>query len=97
MTFRRERLVVGEDFGVFRVSGRLDAENVDTLRELVGPKSGSVAIDLNEVTLVDRDAIKFLAVSETNVIELRNSPAYRLEHSSAIVWSQDAIPLNESW
>ena len=58
----------------FRVSGRLHAEYVDTLRELLGREKGRVAIDLKEVTLVDRDAETFLAISETSGIELRNCP-----------------------
>jgi hypothetical protein len=36
MTCRIDRLANGKGGVVFRVSGRLDAENVDTLRELLG-------------------------------------------------------------
>ncbi len=61
---------------VLRVSGRIRAENVDTLRELLGREKAGVVIDLKEVTLVDRDAVTFLAFSETGGIELRNCPAY---------------------
>ena len=61
---------------VLRVSGRIRAENVDTLRELLGREKAGVAIDLKEVTLVDRDAVAFLALSETGGSELRNCPAY---------------------
>jgi len=49
---------------------------VDTLRELVEREAGRVAIDLKEVTLVDGEAVRLLALSETNGIELRNCPAY---------------------
>jgi hypothetical protein len=35
-----------------------------------------VAIDLKDVLLVDRDAIRLLALSELNCAELRNCPAY---------------------
>jgi|SRR5215813_12525621 len=76
MSCRIERLVVGEDLVVFRVSGRIAPETVGTLRALVGQEPGRVAIDLNEVTLVDREAVKFLGISETNGIELRDCPAY---------------------
>jgi hypothetical protein len=34
-----------------------------------------VAIDLNEVLLVDRGAVKLLELSESNGAELRNCPA----------------------
>lgn len=76
MSCRIERLVSGEDLVVFRVSGRIRAENVDTLRELVGREQGSVVIDLTEVTLVDREAVSFLALSEAKGVELKNGPAY---------------------
>jgi hypothetical protein len=49
---------------------------VETLRELVGREKGGVTIDLAEVLLVDRDAVRFLALSEAHGIELRNCPAY---------------------
>ncbi len=61
---------------VLRVSGRIHAEHVDTLRELVGREKGQMAIDLKEVILVDREVVGFLAVSEAGGIELRNCPAY---------------------
>jgi len=76
MSFRIERLVSGEDLVVLRVSGRIHAEHMATLRELLGREKGGVAIDLEEVNLVDREAVNLLALSEANGIELRNCPAY---------------------
>jgi hypothetical protein len=76
MSCRIERLVNGGDLVVLRVSGRIHGEHVDTLRELVGREKGGVAIDLKEVILVDREAVRLLARSEANGIELRNCPAY---------------------
>ena len=61
---------------VLRVSGRIPQRNVDTLRELLGREKAGMAIDLKDVTLVDREAVKLLALSETNGTELRNCPAY---------------------
>ncbi len=55
---------------------RIEAENLDMFRELLGPEKGRVVIDLREVILVDREVVSFLAVSENNGIELRNCPAY---------------------
>jgi len=71
-----ERLVSEEDCVVLRVSGRIEAEHVDTLRDLLGLEKGRVAIDLNDVLLVAREAVKFLALSEANGTELRNCPSY---------------------
>ena len=76
MTCRIDRLAGEHSRVVFRVSGRLHAENVDTLRELVGREEGAVAIDLKEVTLADHEAVKLLAGCETKGTELRNCPAY---------------------
>jgi hypothetical protein len=58
------------------ISGRITEENVDTLRASLEQEEGGVTIDLKDVLIVDREAIKLLAVSESNGVELRNSPAY---------------------
>ena len=76
MSCRIERLVSEQDCVVLRVSGRIKAEHVDTLRDLLGLEKGRVAIDLNDVLLVAREAVKFLALSEANGTELRNCPSY---------------------
>jgi hypothetical protein len=76
MSCRIERLVSGQEFVVLRVSGRIHAEHVDTLRELLGGEKGGVAIDLKEVVLVNREAVKLLVLSEAKGTELRNCPAY---------------------
>jgi hypothetical protein len=79
MAFRIERLVGGEDLVVLRVSGRFHAEHVDMLRELLGLEEAQVVIDLREVTLIDRDAVSFLALIEAEGVELRNCAAYLRE------------------
>src|SRR5215468_9576253 len=75
MTFRVERLVVG-DVVVLRVSGRIEADGVDTLRDLLKHERGKVAIDLKEVNLINREVIRFLAVCEASGVELRNCADY---------------------
>jgi anti-anti-sigma regulatory factor len=62
---------------VFSLSGRLDGAHVAELQRLFGLEAAGqdVALDLQDVTLVDRDVVKFLArCGET--IELKNCPAY---------------------
>jgi hypothetical protein len=76
MSCRIERLISGEDLAVLCVSGGLRGQHVDTLRDSLQREKGEVAIDLKEVLLVDREAVKLLALSETNGTELRNCPAY---------------------
>ena len=46
------------------------------LRGLLEQETGAVAIDLKNVLLADREAVKLLAVCESNGTELRNCPAY---------------------
>jgi hypothetical protein len=42
-------------------------------------ESGRLALDLEEVTLVDREIVRFLAFSEENGIELKYVPDYLRE------------------
>ncbi len=76
MSCRIDRLVIGEDLVILRISGRITGEDVDMLRALLEQEGSAVAIDLKDVLLVDREAIKLLALRESNGAELRNCPAY---------------------
>jgi hypothetical protein len=58
------------------VSGRITGEDVDMLRGVLEQESGGLAIDLKNVLLVDREAVKLLALSEARGAELRNCPPY---------------------
>ena len=46
------------------------------LRGVLEQESGGFGIDLKNVLLVDREAVKLLALSEANGTELRNCPPY---------------------
>jgi len=76
MTCRIDRVVSVESFVVLFVSGRLAGEHVDMLRGVLERESGGFAIDLKNVDLVDREAVKLLAASEAHGMELRNCPPY---------------------
>jgi hypothetical protein len=76
MTCRIDRRVIGEDRVMLCISGRITEEDVNTLRALLQQEKGVVAIDLKDVLIVDREAIKLLGVHESNGVELRNCPAY---------------------
>src|ERR1700756_2146095 len=75
MSCRIDRVVTAENLVVLFVSGRITGEHVDILRGVLEQESGGFAIDLN-VLLVDREAVKLLALSEANGMELRNCPPY---------------------
>ena len=76
MACRVDRFLTEEGAAVLRVSGRITAEDVDVLRAALGQESGAVVIDLRDVSLIDREAVKVLAFIEGNRIALRNCPAY---------------------
>jgi hypothetical protein len=76
MTCRIDRRVVGQDRTMLCISGRITEEDGNTLRALLEEEEGVVIIDLKDVLIVDREAIKLLAVCELNGVELRNCPAY---------------------
>jgi hypothetical protein len=63
---------------LFTLSGRIEAEGIDELRRLFELEEVGVhiALDLKDVTLVDRDAVKFLARREADGIQIENCPAY---------------------
>ena len=63
---------------VFTVSGRLTADNVSELAVLLAaePAVQTVALDLTDVVLVDRDTVRFLRARESEGIVLRNCPSY---------------------
>ena len=63
---------------VLSLSGRIESADVAELERLLGLETAGVgiALDLQDVTLIDRDAVKFLARCEMQRIELRNCPAY---------------------
>ena len=63
---------------VFTLSGRIEAEDVAELQRLfdLEPVDRHLALNLKDVTLVDRDAVKFLARCEAKFIQLENCPPY---------------------
>ena len=62
----------------FTVSGRMDSANLHELKNLTDAETAGrrMVLDLKELTLVDRDAVRFLKLCESNGIELRNCSAY---------------------
>lgn len=62
----------------FTLSGRIEATDIDELRRLLelDRTDNHIALDLKDVTLVDRDAIKFLTDCESQDITLENCPPY---------------------
>jgi anti-anti-sigma regulatory factor len=76
MAYRINRVVVGEESVILRISGRITAEDVNMFLALLEQEKTAVAIDLKEVLLVDREAVKLLARHESNGAEIRNCSLY---------------------
>jgi hypothetical protein len=63
---------------IFTLSGRIEAEDIDELHKLLDLETPGrkIALDLKDVTLVDRDGLKFLSRCEADGVFLENCPAY---------------------
>src|SRR4051812_16254097 len=76
MACRIDRLLIEKDLVVLRISGRITGDDMDVLRAAIDQEPSAVAIDLEEVGLVDRGAVTLLALSEAKGIALRHCPPY---------------------
>jgi predicted metal-binding protein len=75
MTFRIERSA-RQRFTVFTLSGRMEAEQVAELEDLFDPDYRNIILDLRDVRLADRDAVRFLRGCEADGMKLENCPGY---------------------
>lgn len=70
------RLEKSCDSHLLRVSGRIDAEDIAELQMEMQVLSSPIALELGEVTLVDAEAVRFLAEAEAGGTELGNCPLF---------------------
>jgi predicted metal-binding protein len=75
MTFRIERSA-RQRFTVLSLSGRMEAEQVAELKELFDRDYRNIILDLKDVRLLDRDAVRFLRGCEADGMKLENCPPY---------------------
>jgi predicted metal-binding protein len=75
MTLRIERSA-RQGFTVFTLSGRMMAEEVAELKALFDVDHRTIVLDLRDVRLADRDAVKFLRDCEADGMKLENCPEY---------------------
>ena len=63
---------------VYALSGRIEESDLAELRRLLaGEKADQhIVLDLKNVTIVDRDAVKFFSRCGAKGIQLANCPAY---------------------
>jgi anti-anti-sigma regulatory factor len=76
MAYRIHRLTTSNAV-VFALSGDMDDDHAARLRELLENEAiGRITLDLSDVTLVDRAAVRFLAEAEVRGIRIVNCPEY---------------------
>jgi anti-anti-sigma regulatory factor len=63
---------------IFTLSGRMETENIAELETLFRSETEGhrIVLDLGDLTLVGREAVKFLKRCEADSITLTNCPAY---------------------
>jgi len=71
-----ERTANGEV--VFTLTGRMGADNVNELENLIKAEASCrrVVLDLKDLRLVDQEVVSFLRRCEADSIQLENCPAY---------------------
>jgi anti-anti-sigma regulatory factor len=72
------RITTGSDGQgtTLRLSGRIRSTDIENIREAMKDKAERIVLDLEEVTLVDLDVVRFLGLSEAEGVELVNCSPY---------------------
>ena len=77
VTCKIQRQVIGMDLVVLHISGRLTGDDVHALGALLEEeRSSALILDLKDVRLVDEEAVKLLAIQESNGTTINNCPRY---------------------
>jgi hypothetical protein len=75
MTLRIERST-RQRFTLFSLSGRLESAQIPELEELFDRDYRNIILDLRDLRLADRDAVRFLRGCERDGTRFENCPAY---------------------
>jgi hypothetical protein len=75
VTFRIEKALEGPA-PLLRLSGRMQSDNLDDLKDELAAYGWTAVLDLDEVTLIDAEVVRLLESLERRGIELRNCPRY---------------------
>ena len=68
--------VPGEHSACIRLIGRLRAECLPELKAQIEAAGRGIVLEMDEVTLVDIDVVRFLSACEAEGIQLRGCSAY---------------------
>jgi hypothetical protein len=63
---------------IFALSGKIEESDLQGLQNVLDaePKTADLTLDLQEVRLVYREGVRFLATCKAKGIKLKNCPAY---------------------
>ena len=75
MTLKIERYSDGLSTTI-RLIGRMRAEHLEELKTQIGESGSKIALDLEEVSLVDVDVVRFLGTCQAEGISLMHCPPY---------------------
>jgi anti-anti-sigma regulatory factor len=77
MTFRIQKST-DDARVILTLAGRIEVEDIAELQRVIHLEKGDgrIALDLQDLTLISHDAVKFLAHCEANNIRLTNCPTY---------------------
>jgi hypothetical protein len=74
--FLRIEDVSSESETALTLSGRITSRDVQQLKARIAETRGPIALELQQVRLVDLDAVRFLAAAERRGVELRHVPPF---------------------
>jgi hypothetical protein len=74
----------GDQLVILRICGHLQEVHASMIEELIAKETCPLVFDLAEVTLVDREAVRFLVACKVGGIKLRNCPAFIREWMSKV-------------
>ena len=75
MTFKIEKHRDGHSTTI-RLIGRMRAEHISELEKQIKESESKIVLDLEELNLVDVEAVRFLGMCETQGVTLLNCSAY---------------------
>ena len=61
---------------VLRLSGWMRSQHIPELKEQIEGSGRKIILDLGKLTLVDREAVRFLGACAAKGMELRDCPSY---------------------
>jgi hypothetical protein len=76
MTCKVVRLIDRDRLVVLHISGHLHEVHINMIDNLLTKETDPVALDLREVILADREAVKYLASLDARGVGLRNCPGF---------------------